>query len=99
MSKKIENRLYCNKCKRFLPDRYVIGICPKCGATSKGDACEKCGCILEPEDLKDPLRKEDSPVDCFWHKAGESRNCFRSDTDRCRTLVRVTDSIKKLGLT
>ena len=54
VSKKIENRLYCNKCKRFLPDRYVIGICPKCSATSKGDACEKCGYILEPEDLKDP---------------------------------------------
>ena len=54
VDRKIESRLYCNKCKRFLPDRYVIGICPKCGAISKGDACEICGCILEPEDLKEP---------------------------------------------
>lgn len=52
--KKTENRLYCNKCKRFLPDRYVIGNCPKCGEISKGDACEKCGNILEPEDLINP---------------------------------------------
>ncbi len=54
VEKKLENRLYCNECKRFLPDRYVIGLCPKCGSTSKGDACEKCGTILEPEELKEP---------------------------------------------
>lgn len=54
VGKKTESRLYCDRCKRFLPDRYVIGICPKCGASSKGDTCEKCGTILEPEDLKNP---------------------------------------------
>ena len=54
VSKKTESRLYCNKCKRFLPDRYVVGVCPKCGSSSKGDSCEKCGTILEPEDLKNP---------------------------------------------
>ena len=54
VEKKQESKLYCNKCKRFLPDRYVIGTCPKCGASSKGDACEKCGNILEPEDLLEP---------------------------------------------
>ena len=54
VEKKSENRLYCNNCKRFLPDRYVVGICPKCGASTKGDACERCGTILEPEDLKEP---------------------------------------------
>ena len=54
VEKKIENRLYCEHCNRFLPDRYVLGICPKCGAVSKGDACESCGTILEPEDLEQP---------------------------------------------
>lgn len=54
VSKKTEKRLYCNKCNRFLPDRYVVGLCPKCGSSSKGDACEKCGNILEPEELKEP---------------------------------------------
>lgn len=54
VDKRSENRLYCEKCKRFLPDRYVIGKCPKCGFQAKGDACEKCGSILEPEDLLEP---------------------------------------------
>ena len=52
--KKDEKRLYCENCRRFLPDRYVVGNCPNCGSISKGDACEKCGTILEPEDLKNP---------------------------------------------
>lgn len=54
VNKKDEKRLYCESCNRFLPDRYVIGNCPICGATSKGDACEKCGTILEPEELNNP---------------------------------------------
>ncbi|MCA9375365.1 methionine--tRNA ligase [Candidatus Dojkabacteria bacterium] len=41
--------------KRFLPDRYVRGTCPKCGATNaRGDECPECGAFLEPEDLIDP---------------------------------------------
>ena len=51
---KDEQRLFCVSCNRFLPDRYVEGNCPNCGANSRGDACEKCGKILEPEDLKNP---------------------------------------------
>ena len=53
--KKEERRLFCENCNRFLPDRYVVGLCPICGAKTKGDACEKCGTILEPEDLKEPV--------------------------------------------
>lgn len=52
--KKEEQRLYCSHCNRFLPDRYVVGLCPNCGNTTKGDACEKCGKILEPEELLEP---------------------------------------------
>ena len=52
--RKDEKRLFCDKCNRFLPDRYVVGNCPVCGAKSKGDACEKCGTILEPEELNNP---------------------------------------------
>ena len=49
-----EKRLYCNSCKRFLPDRYVIGNCPICNNITKGDSCDKCGKILEPEELINP---------------------------------------------
>jgi len=50
-------QLYCTQCKQYLPDRYVEGICPHCGEHAKGDSCDHCGKILEPEDLKDPRCK------------------------------------------
>ncbi len=51
--KKIVERPYCTKCRRFLPDRYVRGICPFCGANDqRGDQCEICGKQLEPHELK-----------------------------------------------
>lgn len=40
---------------RFLPDRYIIGTCPKCGYKSaRGDQCENCTSLLDPTDLIDP---------------------------------------------
>lgn len=39
---------------RFLPDRYVRGVCPHCEFTdARGDQCDNCGAILDPIDLKD----------------------------------------------
>jgi methionyl-tRNA synthetase len=39
----------------FLPDRFIKGTCPKCGATDQyGDNCEACGTTYSPTDLKDP---------------------------------------------
>ena len=42
---------YCKECKQFLPDRFVIGICPNCGENARGDQCEACSSVLEPENL------------------------------------------------
>jgi methionyl-tRNA synthetase len=43
---------YCPNCSRFLPDRFVEGTCPYCGADgARGDQCESCGRLLEPEKL------------------------------------------------
>lgn len=42
---------YCNTCEKFLPDRFVNGICPHCGEKARGDQCEACGSVLEPESL------------------------------------------------
>jgi methionyl-tRNA synthetase len=40
----------------FLPDRYVKGECPKCGAADQyGDNCEVCGSTYSPLDLKNPV--------------------------------------------
>lgn len=40
----------------FLPDRYVKGTCPKCGAGDQyGDNCEACGATYLPTELIDPI--------------------------------------------
>ncbi|MGQ9530556.1 MAG: methionine--tRNA ligase [Candidatus Bathycorpusculaceae bacterium] len=47
--------LYCQNCKRFLPDRFVEGKCPYCGNESaRGDQCDSCGRLLEPTLLVEP---------------------------------------------
>lgn len=39
----------------FLPDRYIKGECPKCGAKDQyGDSCEVCGAVYTPTELKNP---------------------------------------------
>jgi len=51
--KKIE-AFFCNNCKRFLPDRYIEGTCPHCGSeNARGDQCDECGKLIDPEELKD----------------------------------------------
>jgi methionyl-tRNA synthetase len=40
----------------FLPDRYVKGECPRCGAKDQyGDSCEVCGSTYAPTELKNPI--------------------------------------------
>ena len=39
----------------FLPDRFIKGECPKCGAKDQyGDACENCSAVYEPTELINP---------------------------------------------
>jgi methionyl-tRNA synthetase len=43
------------KVNKFLPDRYVRGTCPVCGAVNaRGDECPECGKFLTPEELLEP---------------------------------------------
>lgn len=47
---------YCEKCNMFLPDRYVLGTCPRCKAEDQyGDSCDKCGGTYQPTELIEPL--------------------------------------------
>jgi methionyl-tRNA synthetase len=40
----------------FLPDRFIKGTCPKCGAEDQyGDNCEACGATYSPTELKNPV--------------------------------------------
>ncbi len=54
--KKSVEQLYCETDRRFLPDRFVKGRCPKCGTPDQyGDVCENCGTTYDPRDLKGPF--------------------------------------------
>lgn len=46
---------YCETCQSFLADRFVTGICPRCGKEARGDQCDDCGTVLEPENLLGPV--------------------------------------------
>jgi len=45
---------YCTTCVRFLPDRYVEGICYLCGGQARGDECKQCGSWLDAVKLLEP---------------------------------------------
>lgn len=49
------DQLYDEEAKRFLPDRFVKGTCPVCGAKDQwGDVCENCKSTYEPTELIEP---------------------------------------------
>lgn len=62
----------------FLPDRYIRGTCPRCGAEDQyGDACEKCGATYDPLDLINPrsaltgAEPEQKPSTHYFFKLGD----------------------------
>ena len=55
ISKKTINQLYDPEKGMFLPDRFVKGDCPKCGAEDQnGDSCDVCAATYSPTELKNP---------------------------------------------
>lgn len=57
---KEETGFYSEKMNMFLPDRYIEGECPICKFHSaRGDQCEKCGSMLTPVQLINPVSKID----------------------------------------
>lgn len=50
--KQVMPQAYCPVCRRFMPDRYVVGTCPYCNFNeARGDQCDQCGRPLNPGDL------------------------------------------------
>ncbi|WP_017942361.1 MULTISPECIES: methionine--tRNA ligase [unclassified Thioalkalivibrio] len=71
----------------FLPDRFIKGTCPKCGAQEQyGDSCEACGATYSPLDLKDPVsaisgaRPESRASEHYFFKLGDFEPFLREWT-------------------
>jgi methionyl-tRNA synthetase len=70
----------------FLPDRYIKGECPKCGAKDQyGDSCEVCGATYAPIELKNPY----STVSGAKPERRQSEHYFfRLSDPRCEAFLR-----------
>lgn len=49
---------FCDVCNNFLSDRELIGTCPHCGGSAKGDQCDACTMALNANELLDKHCKE-----------------------------------------
>ncbi len=53
--KDTREQYYDPKAEKFLPDRYVEGVCPYCGAVgARSDQCDTCGRVIGEGELKEP---------------------------------------------
>jgi methionyl-tRNA synthetase len=56
INKRVITQAYDPVENMFLPDRFIKGECPKCGAVDQyGDNCEACGASYSPSELKNPV--------------------------------------------
>ncbi|CAL1678010.1 unnamed protein product [Lasius platythorax] len=54
----IVEQLHCESCDRFLADRFVEGICPRCKyEDARGDQCDGCGHLMNAVELINPRCK------------------------------------------
>jgi len=70
----------------FLPDRYIKGECPKCGAKDQyGDSCEVCGATYSPTELKNPYSVVSGATP---ERRASEHHFFRLSDPRCESFLR-----------
>ncbi len=84
IDKRTIRQAYDEQAKMFLPDRFIKGECPRCGAPDQyGDNCEACGATYSPTDLKNavsaisgtkPVEKE---TEHYFFKLGNFESFLR----------------------
>jgi len=76
----------------FLPDRFIKGECPKCGAKDQyGDSCEKCGATYAPTDLKNPFSVVSGATPI---RKVSDHYFFKLSDPRCETFLREWTQVK-----
>jgi methionyl-tRNA synthetase len=71
----------------FLPDRYIKGECPKCGAKDQyGDSCEVCGAVYAPTELKHPYSSLTGATPVMKSSA---HYFFQLSSDRCKEFLQT----------
>nr|WP_320134694.1 methionine--tRNA ligase [uncultured Amphritea sp.] len=90
IDRKTITQAYDPEKEMFLPDRFVKGDCPKCGAQDQyGDSCEVCGATYSPVDMKNaysavsgakPVEKESEH---YFFKLGDFEKFLRNWVDSC----------------
>ena len=76
----------------FLPDRFIKGECPKCGAKDQyGDNCEKCGATYSPTDLKNPFSVVSGATPI---KKISDHYFFKLSDPRCEKFLREWTQVK-----
>lgn len=84
IEKRVIKQAYDKQAQMFLPDRFIKGECPRCGAADQyGDNCEACGATYSPTDLKNavsaisgttPIEKE---TEHYFFKLGHFETFLR----------------------
>ncbi|MDH4133218.1 MAG: methionine--tRNA ligase [Gammaproteobacteria bacterium] len=84
IAKRVIEQAYDPVRQMFLPDRFIKGECPKCGAKDQyGDSCEACGATYSPTELRNavsavsgaaPIKKESEH---YFFKLGDFENTLR----------------------
>ena len=96
-------QLYDPQKNMFLPDRFIRGTCPLCGAAAQyGDNCEACGGTYAPTDLSDPVsvvsgsQPEERESEQLFFKLGDFRDFLAEWLGAGHTQTEIANKQKEL---
>ena len=100
LAKRAITQAYAPVEQMFLPDRFLKGECPKCGAADQyGDNCEVCGASYSPADLKNPRSAVSGAVpeqresDHYFFKLGDFEEMLKGWTRSGRIQKEVANKL------
>ncbi len=86
IEKRTIEQYYDPQKQMFLPDRFIKGECPKCGAKDQyGDNCESCGAAYTPNELKNPYSAVSGATPELRHS---DHYFFKLSSETCQSFLR-----------